>query len=111
VTISFEDFLAVDIRAGTVTKAEPFPEARKPAYKLTVDFGPDIGVKVSSAQITSLYSLEELVGRQVLAVVNFPTKKIGPFTSEVLVLGLGNDDGDISLIRPDHPVPDGSRMH
>jgi tRNA-binding protein len=111
VTIPFDDFLAVEIHAGTVIAAEPFPEARKPAIKLTIDFGPDIGTKRSSAQITALYQPEELVGRQVVAVTNFAPRQIGPFMSEVLVLGLSDAQGRISLLAPDHEVPDGSRMH
>ncbi|GAA4028215.1 tRNA-binding protein [Sphingomonas rosea] len=110
-TIPFDDFLAVEIHAGTVIAAEPFPEARKPAIKLTIDFGPDIGTKRSSAQITALYQPEELVGRQVVAVTNFAPRQIGPFMSEVLVLGLSDAEGRISLLAPDHEVPDGSRMH
>ncbi len=110
-TISFDDFLAVDIRVGTITDAQAFPEARKPAYKLTIDFGPEIGVKKSSAQITVHYTPEDLVGRQVLAVVNFPPRQIGPFKSEVLTLGLADDNGDVVLIAPERPAPNGSRMH
>lgn len=110
-TIGFDDFLAVDIRVGTVTKADPFPEARKPAYKLTIDFGSEIGIKVSSAQITDLYQADDLIGRQIMAVVNFPPKRIGPFVSEVLVLGVTDSEGRVSLIRPDHTAPNGSRMH
>lgn len=110
-TIPFEDFLKVEIRAGTVVAAEPFPEARKPAFKLTIDFGPEVGTRRSSAQITSLYSVEELVGRQVMAVTNFAPRQIGPFMSEVLVLGVSDAEGRISLLSPDHPVPNGSRMH
>lgn len=109
--ISFDDFLKVDIRAGRVTRAEPYPEARKPAIKLWVDFGPDLGEKKSSAQITAHYDAEELVGKQVLAVVNFPPRQIGKFMSEVLVLGLSDENGDIVLISPDSPVPVGARMH
>lgn len=108
--ISFDDFLKVDIRAGTVTRAEPFPEARHPAIKLWVDFGEDIGVRKSSAQITAHYTPEALIGQQVLAVTNFPPRQIGPFMSEVLVLGLADDKGDIVLLSPDRPVPDGERM-
>lgn len=108
--ISFDDFLKVDIRAGTVTRAEPFPEARQPAIKLWVDFGEDIGVRKSSAQITAHYTPEALIGQQVLAVTNFPPRQIGPFMSEVLVLGLADDKGDIVLLSPDRPVPDGERM-
>ncbi len=109
--ITYDDFLAVDIRVGTVTRAEPFPEARKPAIKLWVDFGPELGEKKSSAQITAHYSPETLVGRQVMAVVNFPPRQIGPMRSEVLVLGLSDSGGDIILIGPDHPIPNGERMH
>ncbi len=110
-TASYDDFLKLDIRVGTVTRAEPFPEARKPALKLWVDFGGDIGVKQSSAQITVHYTTEDLVGRQVLAVVNFPPRQIGPVLSEVLVLGLPDAAGAVVLIGPDRPVPDGGRMH
>ncbi|MGY6694523.1 MAG: tRNA-binding protein [Roseinatronobacter sp.] len=109
--ISFDTFLQVDIRAGRITRAEPFPEARKPAIKLWIDFGPEIGEKKSSAQITELYCVENLVGRQVMAVVNFPPRQIGPFMSEVLVLGAADDAGRISLLAPDHDVPCGARMH
>ena len=109
--ITFDDFLQVDIRAGRVTRAEPYPEARKPAIKLWVDFGPEIGEKKSSAQITAHYTPEGLVGKQVMAVVNFPPRQIGQFMSEVLVLGLSDNNGDIVLIGPDQPVPDGARMH
>jgi tRNA-binding protein len=111
VTIAFDDFLKLEVHAGTITAAESFPEARKPAYKLTIDFGPDIGIRRSSAQITALYGCEELVGRQVIAVTNFAPRQIGPFMSEVLVLGLSDAHGRISLLAPDHPVPDGARMH
>ena len=109
--IGFDDFLKVDIRTGTVTRAEPYPEARKPAIKLWVDFGGDLGVKKSSAQITAHYTPEALIGKQVLAVVNFPPRQIGKFMSEILVLGLPDADGEIVLITPDQPVPDGGRMH
>ncbi len=109
-TIAFEDFLKLDIRVGTVTRAEPFPEARKPAYRLWVDFGPDIGEKKSSAQLTTLYALEELVGRQVVAVVNFSPRQIGKFMSEVLVLGLPDEAGEVVLLAPSKAVPDGGRM-
>ncbi len=113
-TIQFDDFMAVDIRAGTVIAAEPFPEARKPAIKLRVDFGEEIGVRKSSAQITEHYSPDDLVGETVMAVVNFPPRQIGPFMSEVLVLGFPDADGAIVLARPDQggdrPVPNGSRM-
>ena len=110
-TIPFDDFLAVEVHAGTITAVEPFPEARKPAFKLTIDFGPAIGTRRSSAQITTLYTPEELVGRQVIAVTNFAPRQIGPFMSEVLVLGLSDAQGRISLLRPDHQVPNGARMH
>lgn len=108
--ITFDQFLAVDIRTGTVLSAEPFPEARKPAYKLTIDFGPAIGVKKSSAQITDRYALEDLPGRKVAAVVNFPPRQIGKFMSEVLTLGFGDEVGAVILFEPDHPVPNGSRL-
>lgn len=109
-TISFDDFLKVDIRVGTVTRAEPFPEAKKPALKLWVDFGPEIGERRSSAQITVHYAPADLVGRQVLGVVNFPPRQIGPVRSEVLVLGLADPEGDIVLVAPDQPVADGARL-
>lgn len=108
--IAFDDFLKVDIRAGTIVRAEPFPEARKPAIKLWVDFGPELGEKKSSAQITRHYTPEALVGRQVMAVVNFPPRQIGPVMSEVLVLGAPDADGEVVLLAPDLPVPDGARM-
>ena len=110
-TISFDDFLKVDIRVGVITRAEPFPEARKPAYRLWVDFGPEIGEKKSSAQITRHYRVDELVGRQVLAVVNFPPRQIGPVMSEVLVLGVPDTDGEVVLLRPDLEVPVGGRLY
>ena len=110
-TISFDDFLKVDIRVGTVVKAEPFPEARKPAIKLLIDFGDEIGVKKSSAQITENHSVDDLVGSQVIAVVNFPPRQIGPFMSEVLTLGLPDADGKVMLLRPHAPVPKGGRMY
>ncbi len=110
-TISFDDFLKVDIRVGTILAVEPFPEARRPAYKLRVDFGPAFGEKKTSAQITRHYQPEELVGRQVAAVVNFPRKQIGKFMSEVLVLGFPDADGEVVLIGIDHPVPNGGRMY
>ncbi|MHA6264970.1 tRNA-binding protein [Arenibacterium sp. CAU 1754] len=109
--ISFDDFLKVDIRVGTVTRAEPYPEARKPAIKLWVDFGGDIGERKSSAQITAHYAPDTLIGKQVMAVVNFPPRQIGRFMSEVLVLGLPDEKGEIVLIAPDQTVPDGGRMH
>ena len=110
-TISFEDFQKVDIRVGRITRAEPFPEARKPALKLWVDFGPQIGEKRSSAQVTAHYTPEALVGRQVLAVVNFPPRQIGPVLSEVLVLGVPDAAGEVVLIGPGHEVPLGGRMY
>ncbi len=109
-TITYADFEKVDIRVGRITRAEPFPEARKPAYKLWVDFGPEIGVKRSSAQITKHYAPEELVGRQVLAVVNFPPRQSGPVMSEVLVLGVPDDEGAVVLIGPGHEVPLGGKL-
>ena len=109
--ISFDDFLKVDIRVGTVIGVEPFPEARKPAFKLQVDFGPEVGVRKSSAQITVNYRADELVGRQVAAVVNFPPRQIGKFMSEVLVLGFPDEVGAVTLIRPDKPVPNGGRLY
>lgn len=108
-TISFDDFQKVDIRAATITRAEPFPEARKPAIKLWLDVG-DLGEKRSSAQITRHYAPEALVGKQVLCVVNFPPRQIGPVRSEVLVLGLPDPDGEVVLIAPDQPVPNGGRL-
>jgi tRNA-binding protein len=109
-TITYADFEKVDIRVGRITRAEPFPEARKPAYKLWVDFGPEIGEKRSSAQITKHYTIEELVGRQVLGVVNFPPRQIGPVLSEVLVLGLPDEEGAVVLIGPGHEVPLGGKL-
>jgi tRNA-binding protein len=108
--ISFEQFIAVDIRVGTIIKAEPFPEARKPALKLLIDFGPVIGVKKSSAQLTKYYAPETLVGRQVAAVVNFPPRQIGPLMSEALTLGFPDAEGAVVLIGPERQVPDGGRM-
>ena len=108
--IDFDQFLSVDIRIGTVLSAEPFPEARKPAFKLLIDFGPVIGVKKSSAQITEHYALADLPGRKVAAVVNFPPRQIGRFMSEVLTLGFGDDAGAVVLFSPDHPVPNGARL-
>ena len=109
--ISFDDFLKVDIRAGTVLRAEPFPEARKPAFKLWIDFGPEIGERKTSAQLTAHYTPESLTGRQVMGVVNFPPRQIGPFMSEVLVLGAADPQGGIVLIAPDQEVAEGERMH
>jgi tRNA-binding protein len=109
-TIGFDQFLAVDIRVGTITEVHPFPEARKPAWKLVIDFGPEIGRKKSSAQITSLYTAEQLLGRQVLAVVNFPPRQIGPFRSDVLTLGVPDENGAIVLIEPERSVPNGARL-
>ena len=109
-TITYADFEKVDIRVGRITRAEPFPEARKPAYKLWVDFGPGIGEKRSSAQITKHYTIEQLIGRQVLAVVNFPPRQIGPVLSEVLVLGVPDAEGQVVLIGPGHEVPLGGTL-
>ena len=108
--ISFDDFMAVDVRVGEIVRAEPFPEARRPAYKLWVNFGDEIGEKKSSAQITVHYSLSELVGKRVMAVVNFPPRQIGPVKSEVLVLGIPDENGAVVLITPDKDVPLGVRL-
>lgn len=110
-TISFDDFLKVDVRVGRIVRAEPFPEARKPAIKVWVDLGPEIGEKKSSAQLTRHYSPEDLPGRLVLAVVNFPPRQIGPVLSEVLVLGVPDEDGEVVLIAPDRNVPIGGRLY
>ena len=109
-TISFEEFEQVDIRVGTIIDAQPFPEARKPAIKLIIDFGPEIGRKKSSAQLTVHYRPEQLLGRQVCAVVNFPPRQIGPFMSEVLTLGMPDADGAVVLIAPDQAVPNGGKL-
>ena len=110
-TITFTDFLKVDIRVGTVVRAEPYPEARVPAAKLWVDFGPELGVKKTSAQVVGRYPLDDLPGRQVAAVVNFPPKQIGKFMSDILVLGFPGADGEVVLIGPDRKVPDGGRLY
>lgn len=109
--ISYDDFAKVDIRVGTINSVEDFPEAKKPAYKLYIDFGPIIGRKKTSAQITHLYTKESLIGRQVIAVVNFAPKQIGSFMSEVLVLGLSNDKNEIVLVAPQKEVPNGQKLH
>ena len=107
---SLDDFMKIDIRAGTILEASPFPEARKLALKLVIDFGPEIGTRKSSAQITERYDPEKLIGSKVMAVVNFPPRQIGPFMSEVLTLGVMNDSGEVVLVRPDADAPDGSRL-
>jgi tRNA-binding protein len=109
-TIAYSDFERVDIRVGTITDAQPFPQARKPAYKLVIDFGAEIGVKRSSAQLTVHYRADQLIGRQVCAVVNFPPRQIGPFISEVLTLGMSDDDGSVVLVKPDFKVPNGGKL-
>lgn len=110
-TIEFDDFLKVDIRAGTIVRAEPYPEARISAIKLWVDFGEDIGERKTSAQITKHYDPESLIGRQVIGVVNFPAKQIGKFMSEVLILGVPDTKNEVVLLKPDHEVPNGARMY
>jgi len=109
--ITFDDFLKVDIRVGTVVRAEPYPEARQPAFKLWVDLGTEIGERKTSAQITRHYDLDSIVGKQVVAVINFPPKQIGKFMSEVLVLGIPDEDGEVVLLAPNRKVPDGGRMY
>jgi tRNA-binding protein len=109
-TVTIDDFERIDIRVGTIIAADPFPEARKPAFRLTIDFGPELGTKRSSAQITVHYRPDQLIGRQVCAVVNFPPRQIGPFISEVLTLGMPDEDGAVVLIRPDFKVPDGGKL-
>ena len=108
--ISFDDFLKVDVRVGRIVEAETFPEARKPAYKMRIDFGPEIGIKKTSAQITKHYTPETLVGKRVMAVVNFPPRQIGPVMSEVLTLGVPDEDGEVVLLSPDRDVPLGGRL-
>jgi tRNA-binding protein len=108
--IQWSDFTKVELRVGRISQAEPFPEARKPAYKLVIDFGPEIGMRRSSAQITALYEASKLVGKLVVAVVNFPAKQIGPFMSECLVTGFHNSDGDVTLCIPEHDVPLGTKL-
>jgi len=109
-TINYSDFEKVDIRVGVIIAAEEFPQARKPAYKLKIDFGDDVGIKRSSAQITAYYRCEDLIGKQVVAVINFPPRQIGPFISEVLTLGVPDKQGEVVLLSPDHLVPTGGRM-
>ena len=109
--ITYDDFTKVDIRSGTIVSAEDFPEARKPAYKLSIDFGPELGIKKSSAQITHHYKPEDLIGQQVIAVVNFSPRQIGPVKSEVLVLGVSDENGHIVLVQPKLPTPKGNKLH
>ncbi len=110
-TIEFEDFLKIDVRVGTITDVQDFPEARKPAYKLFIDFGEDIGLKKSSAQITENHKIEDLIGSQVIAVLNFKPRQIGPFMSEVLVLGLPDNENNVVLLQPTQQVPNGGRLY
>jgi tRNA-binding protein len=109
--VTFDDFMKLDIRVGTIVEALPFPQARKPAYRLTIDFGPEIGIKRSSAQITARYALEDLPGQQVAAVVNFPPRQIGPMMSEVLTLGFPDENGEVVLVQPSLLIPNGGRLY
>ena len=109
-TVSYNDFERVDIRVGTIVDAQLFPEARKPAFKLVIDFGPELGTRKSSAQLTVHYRPDQLIGRKVCAVVNFPPRQIGPFISEVLTLGMPDDDGSVVLVKPDFKVPNGGKL-
>jgi tRNA-binding protein len=108
--VTYNDFSKIDIRVGTILEVQDFPEARKPAYKLVIDFGPEVGTKKSSAQITKHYKKEDLIGRQIIAVANFPPRQIGPFMSEVLTLGLPDQNGDIVLVMPERVVPNGGKL-
>ena len=110
-TIAFPDFLKIDIRVGTIRDVQNFPEARNPAYKLVIDFGEEIGTRKTSAQITKIYSKEELIGKQVAAVINFPKKQIGPFMSECLTLGFPDENGDVILVQPERNIPNGGRLY
>ena len=109
-TIAWDDFARVELRVGTITKVEPFPEARKPAYKVWADFGPETGEKKTSVQITALYAPEELIGRQIIGVVNFPVKQVGPFRSEFLLTGFADANGDVVIAAPERAVPNGARL-
>lgn len=109
-TITWDDFARVELRVGTITKVEPFPEARKPAYKVWADFGPEVGEKKTSVQITALYGPEELIGRQIIGVVNFPVKQVGPFRSEFLLTGFADANGDIVIAAPERAVPNGAKL-